>query len=361
MISPIHNKSTQTPTRKPSDKPKKTVGGVVRDVFETVGGVTGGVAQVAASVLPTAIVGAKEGLAKAHDPEHLVDPKKVARDITIGTAAQALLPSAGIGYWASGLKGATVAFTGQAVGGAAGLVLFSKGGAADLIGEKMAQDLEKSLQGETSSGKALAKGAYTGVKSGIKHNFKAGYQEGQGFFSGLVEGVAAIPSTIRDNSEVSKAGSGLLKVAQSVAGLAGAALAAPAGVTQGLVHSFNKSEMGPVKRAAITAGGLALTAAGWPLALGMIGPALFSAGAAAAIGVASSVVAGKDTAEAVPEAVTRASQDNRVLKEEISDSRQHMYEAAFVGGAVGAAKGWDKGVALFGGERPKETVEADPK
>ena len=233
-----------------------------RDWFEKAGGVLGGVGQVAASLIPAVIIGTREGLSRANNPEHKVDAARVARDLTIGTAVQALVPSAAIGFWSSGWKGASVALSGQITGSATGLALFSKGGAADHIGEGMAQDLERALSEVESKGDGAWKGAKAGFFSGMRHNYAAGRLEGEGFFSGLVEGSKAAPKAFKSEVKVTRKGSWLAKLGQTVAGVAGAVLAAPAGMTQGIVKTLSGADLSPTRRAAYTAGGLALFA-GW--------------------------------------------------------------------------------------------------
>ncbi|MGE0489986.1 MAG: hypothetical protein AB7S38_12340 [Vulcanimicrobiota bacterium] len=330
-------------------RPKRTVGSICREVFERTGGVIGAAGQVAGSLLPSTIVGATEGLRRAKHPDQPADPKKIALWVTAGTAAQALLPTAALGYWAAGWKGAAVALGGQGAGAATGVIMFARGGSADLVGKGMANDLNAALEGETNPGKATLKGLKTGLLSGAVLNAKAGYREGTGAFSGFIEGVRTVPESFRGAGSVKLTGSGLAKSAQVVAGAVTAGLAVPAGIVHGIVEGLGGSESyGLTRQVAYTAGGLAVTLASWPLAFGALTPALIAAGAGGAVGAVSALVAGRDSMEKVPAAVKHAQRDNKVFDDPISDRRQKMFEGAFAGAAVAAGVGWRKGAKLLG-------------
>lgn len=345
MIASV-SRSPLPNSARPGREPK--VSTTIRDVFEATGGVIVAGTQIAASLIPCTIVGGMEGWRKAKDPDSEVDAARVARNVTIGTALQALAPSTAIGFAANGLKGAAVALAGQGIGAATGILLLTKGGSAGLIGEGMAADLNERLEGENRLGSGVLKGMATGFRGGVIYNAQAGYREGKGAFSGLVEGVVALPKAFAAESQTKLSGNWLQKAAQVTAATLGAVLAAPAGLVHGLVDSFlGSQDFGLARQTVYTAGALAVAAAGWPLTLGMLGPALVAASVAGAVGVVSSLVAGNASLARVPSAVAEAQKDNKPMDDPISDKRQKMFEGAVVGGAAAAGVGWDRGVRLL--------------
>lgn len=320
-----------------------------REGFEKVGGVIGAVGGVAGSLLPSTLVGMTEGIRRVKHPEVPADAEQVAYWVTVGTAVQALAPSAALGYWAAGAKGAAVALGGQGAGAVTGILMFARGGSADLVGKGLAADFNACLEGETSEVRGALKGLGTGFVSGVKYNAQAGWHEGEGAFSGLVEGVRAIPESFRSAGPAQLKGSALKKTAQVTAGLVGAALAAPAGVVHGIVEGLGSGEGYDYTRQLLyTAGGLGVTLASWPLAFGLLMPAVLAAGVGGSLGLVSALVAGQDAMDRVPEVVEHVQRDNKVLGDDISNRRQKMFEGAFAGASVAAGVGWRKGATLFG-------------
>jgi len=345
MIASVTSAPTTNVVRRGRESKASTT---IRDVFEATGGVIAAGSQIAASLIPCTIVGGIEGWRKAKNPDSEVDAERVARNVTIGTALQALAPGTAIGFAANGLKGAAVALAGQGIGAATGILLLAKGGSAGLIGEGMAADLNERLEGESRLGSGVLKGMATGFRGGVVYNAQAGYREGKGAFSGVVEGVVALPRAFSADSNTKLSGNWLQKAAQVTAATLGAVLAAPAGMVHGLVDSLlGSQDFGLARQTAFTAGGLAVAAAGWPLALGMLGPAIVAATVAGAVGVVSSLVAGNVSLQRVPSAISDARKDNKPMDDPISEKRQKMIEGGLVGAAAAAGVGWDRGVRLL--------------
>lgn len=332
-----------------SQKQHPQRGSRARSLLEATGGVVAAGAQVAASLLPSVVVGAVEGQRRARQPEIQADPDRLARQLVLGTAAKALVPSAILGYTFGGLQGAAVSLAGQGASTAAGIALLARGGSANLIAEGLATDLDRSLEGETSITLGVLKGIGTGFTSGVVHNARAGFREGQGITSGLIEGVKELPEAFRGGSDTVLSGNWLQKAGQVVAATAGCLLAAPAGVVQGLVATLGgERELSLTGRTLISAASLAAVAASWPLTLGMLGTALTAAGVAAGVGAVSSLVGGKKSLQRVSQAVDGAAQNNKQMDHPISQKRQQMLEGALVGGAAAAGAGWDRAAGWLG-------------
>lgn len=332
------------PARQPCDTFKDEFLKDARKVLEVGTGVIYSASRIFSTALPSLVVGGLEAARRAEHPEGASGPASLSRQMATGKAVQALLPATLLGLALAGPPGAAAAFAGQAVSSATSLALYAKGGAAELVGEGLAQDFTTHLGSETGIGW----GMLVGLWSGVKHNARAGYQEGKGVAAGFLEGCKALKPSFNGDKDFRLSDSWPRRVGQTLAGAVAATLCAPAGTAHGMVHALSGSENWSLaKQTAITAGALGFTVASTGLGFGLVGASLVGGAAAAGLGGLCGLLAGRNSIEAVAKAVDRAQQDNVALPTMLGETRQKAVEGALSGAAAAAGVGWRMGAGLL--------------
>lgn len=316
-----------------------------QDAVEKVAGLAFGLIRTPGALVSGTLVGAYHGARSGANAEHVVTPKSVSLGMVSTNVVEGLIKAGAGGFWLLGPTGAAIGLAQEAAFEAADVFMFIKGGAANEIGTKVHTALSERVapgEGLISGGaKGLAAGAVSATKAGAI----SGFNEGKGAIAGTFEAVREIPSEAKLAKPLP---SGVLrKIGGAVAGVVGAALAAPAGLAFGLLKSTSDSGEPPsqTKRKLAAVGSAAAAGAAIGYLAGPLGIAV-----GGALGAVVGLVGGtsrEEFSDGVAQSIARSQHDDTDLQHEVGNKYRDIIQGTGVGGLAGLRQGWDSGVSLF--------------
>lgn len=290
------------------------------------------------------MVGAVQGARKGHDPNATPQAESTAFGQVALNVIQGTIISGVTGMMVGGPVGAVVNVATDAVNSGAGVYVFVKNGSAKVVGQDLAEAINKSVKPGEGLLKGMVKGAFTGGVTGLKTAAKTGFREGKGITAGIIDGVGEVN---KEFARVKPPRKNLLKAAAGVAlGAAQAVLSAPTGLA--LSFFYNRKDpdatLKPAARMAIAGATGAATGAAIGSLAGPVGAAV-----GACVGAVTNLVgpaSKKIFQQRVNRSLRRVRRKNSDMGNDVSNNNRNMVQGIIVGSVAGARHGWDSGVSL---------------